>query len=149
MSITKKIRRKPPKYAPGKDVARALRSSKQCAYIGQVDLSNDTQPALLMDFPAYAWIDEIQIVTSSDMPGGNSIRIGIDTDCDLFMASSDATRVGSHSSKYETQPGAGGYMCSAAQTLEMSWTTGITTGTVDVFITFVDDYRESAVENGS
>ncbi len=150
MGITKKNLRLPPLHAPGHEVAATLQSSVQFARLGQIAFSVDTQPALLADLPKNLWVDEVIAVTSSDLPGDNYVVVGLADDCDLFFGSSDICREGSHSSKNETSIGHAGYACSSSdETLEASWSTGISTGTITFYMKFIPDYRGGAVLNAT
>lgn len=114
----------PHEFPPGEKQAEAMRRlgyMVKSAEIDQADLSDGANTVALFNVPANVFVREV-IVQISEVWNGTSpsATIGDGDDPDRFL---DATALavdtlGYYSSKQDTQPGSGGHVYSAADTID-------------------------------
>jgi len=98
MAITAKDIRVPPAYAPGHQVAPALKHGTYSAFSEEVNASSDTTPQTLFNVPANVWIEDI-VLSMGTGYNGNYVILGTTGDSDCFLSDTQVANNGTHSIK--------------------------------------------------
>jgi len=139
---------RPPKFAPGMDVAKALGAG---LYMAESDsfAVGDTLPVTLFHVPANVWVYDLCIdveTAFADSGSGNAlIMAGYTGDSDAFGNDSDVSGIASYSAKTLGGVKAGGYL-STGTTVELSWSTLCSVGGGKARIVFMPYGDENYLE---
>ena len=132
---------RPPKFAPGAGVAKALGRGLYVAESDTFSVS-DTLPVTLFHVPANVFVYDLIVnvetafLDSGGSTGGATLLAGYTGDSDAFFNDTTKTAAGTHSMHGAGGAKAGGYL-STGTTVEASWATTCSVGGGKAYIVFM------------
>jgi hypothetical protein len=142
--------RAPPKHPPGEDMAMVVGSAILHKTSSEHIYTETGAPTVipLFNIPPDTFIVEV-VLEVTEVYNGSSAAMTIgDSDVDRYMDDTIAAlgTLGFKTSKADdSQPGAGGFLFTAADTIDMTWThgaTGASTGACKVHIFYIRDWSK-------
>lgn len=143
MAVTAKDLFLPPRHVPGEGMAESVGRVvlwKRTDQITHDELDAGGGTYAIFNVPADTFIADIRVRIASALDGSTQATIGDDGDVDRFMDNTAfaPTVVGAKSMLQDTQPGSGGYVYTAANTIDLQTTVGTpTAGTLDIWVGYI------------
>ena len=142
--------RAPPKHPPGEDMAMVVGSAILHKTSSVHAYTETGAPTVipLFNIPPDTFITEVVLEVTEVYNGTTPLMTIGETDVDRFMDNTIAAlgALGFKSSKQDdSQPGAGGFLFTAADTIDMTWTkagSGDSTGACKVHIFYIRDWSK-------
>ena len=140
MAVVLAYKYKPPKYARGHKVTDTIRRTPiwiKAAQIDAGDLVGDATTELFQ-LPDNTLVTDLMMQITEAFKGGTTLQRGDAGDTDRFIAA-DSFAAGGYSMKQGAQPGSGGHVYSALDTIDLKTVGTPTAGTVDVWAAVIFD----------
>lgn len=142
----------PPEFAPGADVAKALKAGM---YVAESDsfAVGDSLPVQLFSVPDDVFIYDLVInvetafLDSGGSTGGATLLAGYTGDSDAFFNDTTKTAAGTHSMHGASGLKSGGYMSTGNVVVEASWATTCSVGGGKAYLIFRPYGDENYVSN--
>jgi len=147
------VERRPPKQAPGKEIAAAIRRSPVWFKAEQLNAGDFSGFATkeLFRVPANTFVTDIIVNISQAFTASVTITIGDGSDVDRFFDSATIApqTAAWKSMKQDTQPGSGGYIYTSGDTIDLVLAGATpTAGTIDVWLAYILDADELGLGTG-
>lgn len=134
---------KPPKYARGHKVTDTIRRVPIWIKADQIDAGDLTGDATteLFQIPAQTLIVDLMFQITQAFNGNVTLQLGDGGDDDRFTAAQELA-AGGYSMRQSAQPGSGGHVYTALDTIDLTTVGTPTAGTVDVWAAVIFDADE-------